>query len=433
MISLPSGGSVAARAILFMSTHALAPLLANKAQYATNTATAVTALQQWYDPGDGLWTTTGWWNSANLMTVLADFAGTGAGGSQQAAIAKSVFATTFANAQQVRQTAVKVVNEAGLVTSSYTKVGDAADAGKGNGGFNVTFDLEGRDISGFAGFINDFYDDEGWWALAWMRAYDVTRDNTYLAMAQSIFADMQGGASPPSCGGGIWWSKDRAYKNAIANELFLAVAAGLANRVGVAHGAGAAGAAVAANYASIAAGQWAWFKASGMINAQGLINDGLTIQADGSCVNNGRTAWSYNQGVVLGALVELHHARGGADASLLPAAVSIAKAAIAALSTNGILHESCEASGGSCGGDAPTFKGVFLRNLHYLQREPSLAAADAAAFKTFILQNADSIWNNDRLAGSNQLGLVWSGPPAVVSAATHGAAMDCLVGAVVAA
>ena len=80
------------------------------------------------------------------------------------------------------------------------------------------------------GFINNYYDDEGWWALAWVNAYDLTHTPQYLQMAQSIFADMAGGWDTATCGGGIWWSKDKTYKNAIANELFLSVAAHLANR-----------------------------------------------------------------------------------------------------------------------------------------------------------------------------------------------------------
>ncbi|CAK7199766.1 hypothetical protein SEUCBS139899_002449 [Sporothrix eucalyptigena] len=424
MVRILSAGSLAARALVFMSTKPFTPEATNKAQYTANTASAVNTLQgQWYDDFDGLWNSTGWWNSANLLTTLADFALDAASDAKKSELT-SVFANTFTNAQKVAQTASKVVNAAGLVTSTYTKKPLTFDINNNN--------LTARDeYQGFAGFINNFYDDEGWWALAWIRAFDVTGTAAYLAMAESIFADMQTGATPASCGGGIWWSKDHTYKNAIANELYLAVAASLANRANTT--------AARASYLSTAASQWAWFKASGMINSQGTINDGLTILSDGSCVNNNQTVWSYNQGVVLGGLVELHRAQqtaGSADSTLIPAAASIANAAINKLSTSGILHESCEAGGGNCGGDGPTFKGVFLRNLHYLQQEPTLDASTARALKAYILQNADSIWATDRVSGSNQLGLVWSGPPTAggsPTAATHGSAMDCLVAAIAAA
>jgi len=91
------------------------------------------------------------------------------------------------------------------------------------------------------------YDDEAWWALAWLRAYDLTvalgkSDDRYLAMAVVIFNDMTKGWDEV-CDGGIYWSKDHTddkdppngpngpYKNAIANELFLALAAGLYRRL----------------------------------------------------------------------------------------------------------------------------------------------------------------------------------------------------------
>lgn len=35
---------------------------------------ALSALQIWYDARSGLWTTTGWWNSASAMTTLANLA-----------------------------------------------------------------------------------------------------------------------------------------------------------------------------------------------------------------------------------------------------------------------------------------------------------------------------------------------------------------------
>ncbi len=68
-----------------------------------------------------------------------------------------------------------------------------------------------------------------------------------------------------------------------------------------------------------------------------------------------------------------------------------------------------------------------MRNLHYLQK-----AAPQDAFKAYILENADSIWNKDRFAQNNTLGLAWAGPPTQggpPSAATQSSAMDALVAA----
>lgn len=97
-----------------------------------------------------------------------------------------------------------------------------------------------------------------------------------------------------------------------------------------------------------------------MINDNNLINDGLDINSDGSCTNNHDAVWSYNQGVILGGLVELSKATG--DTQYLSEATSIAEAAIEALSEDGILHESCEPN--DCGGDGPQFKGEQTRVVH---------------------------------------------------------------------
>src|SRR5262249_7677686 len=159
-------------------------------------------------------------------------------------------------------------------------------------------------------------DDEGWWALAWIRAYDLTRQTQYLDAAKTIFSDMSGGWDQ-TCNGGIWWSKARSYKNAIANELFLAVAVRLHPRT---PGDGGAG-----GFLEWAQREWQWFNNSGMINAENLVNDGL----NGSCVNNGSTAWTYNQGVLIGGLVDLAAVSG--DSSLLLRANAIATASMTKL------------------------------------------------------------------------------------------------------
>ena len=90
--------------------------------------------------------------------------------------------------------------------------------------------------------------------------------------------------------------------------------------------------------------EWQWFQSSGMINSQNLINDGLT---NDTCENNGGTVWSYNQGVILGALTEL--ARATSDDSYITTAKTIADAAIANLTdASGVLHDPCEPD---CGAD----------------------------------------------------------------------------------
>jgi hypothetical protein len=35
---------------------------------------ALSSLQIWYNVGTGLWSTTGWWNSANIVTIVANLA-----------------------------------------------------------------------------------------------------------------------------------------------------------------------------------------------------------------------------------------------------------------------------------------------------------------------------------------------------------------------
>jgi len=126
-----------------------------------------------------------------------------------------------------------------------------------------------------------------------------------------------------------------------------------------------------------------------MINGQNLINDGL----DANCKNNGLPTWSVNQGVILGALVEL--SKGSlSGVGVLDSAKTLAKAAIQALSNqDGILVEAnkCEMQPSACGADAKQFKGVFIRNLGYLNE-----VIGDGDIRAFILNNADSVWGKDR-------------------------------------
>lgn len=313
---------------------------------------AVARLQRWYNPATGLWDSTGWWNAANALTVLVDFSR-----ATHSDDAVSTLERTYSEHQA-------------------------------------------------KGFLNNFYDDEGWWALAWIDAWDLTHKPEYLATAQQIFDNMQGGWDD-TCGGGLWWSKKRSYKNAIANELFLSVAAHLANR--------SQDAEQRAQDLEWARREWAWFRQSGMIEHDHLISDGL----DQHCQDNHARKWTYNQGVVLGGLAELSLEPG--QKGVLRPAGRIAQAAIHRLvDADGILHDACEPR---CGGDGTQFKGIFVRNLAALeQRQPK------TAYREFILRNAESILAHDE-DPDHSLGLVWSGPVTDVNASTQSSALDALVAA----
>ncbi|KAK0619928.1 glycosyl hydrolase family 76-domain-containing protein [Immersiella caudata] len=396
MVSKSWGGLVARAALLM---HSRVVERTDNPNYSLNALDSVKALQGWYNTTTGLWDSTGWWNSANCLTTLADWALHD--NSYQSLNITDVMANTFTKAQTTPGRVQKRLTSTGLIISDFiVKSRHRRD------------DIETR---GFAGFLNDFYDDEGWWALAWIRSWDVTHEPKYLDMAQRIFEDMKTGEDT-ICGGGIWWKKDRKYKNAIANELYLSIAASLANRVASDR---------KGYYLDTAKTSWSWFLNSTMLNPQNLINDGLALNPDGSCSNNNLTTWSYNQGVILGGLAELSKATN--DTSYLTTAISIAKAALPILSNSlGVIHEAnrCEPN---CGADGSQFKGVFMRNLNYLH---SVAPQDI--FRTAIMANANSIWLNDRNGNTNQLGIDWSGPWNAgqgPNASTHSSAMDAVVAA----
>ncbi|KAI1877208.1 uncharacterized protein JN550_001280 [Neoarthrinium moseri] len=379
MVSFTYVGGLLSRASWLMSIKETS--IANQETYLDNTIQAISQLQNWYNEDTGLWDTTGWWNSANCLTVLADFAVLGVDSGLNIA---AIIQNTYEQAQKTVVTAQKTISAAGLPVSSYTRVTKR----------------DGLQKRGFDNFLNDYYDDEGWWALAMIRSHDLgvqgLGDQQYLQAAVEIFEDMKAGNS--SCGG-IYWSKVTKYTNAIANELYLSVAASLANRMTNKE-----------YYLDIAVNQWNWFKNSGMINSNNLINDGL----DDSCKNNGQNTWTYNQGVILGGLVELYKATN--DAGLLLEAQTIATAAMNTLQRNGTLYEGCEPN---CGADGAQFKGVFMRNLRYLQD-----VAPLPTFKAFLMHNADSIWANDR--NGTQLGVAWTGPYTTADAGSQSSAIDAL-------
>jgi predicted alpha-1,6-mannanase (GH76 family) len=259
-------------------------------------------------------------------------------------------------------------------------------------------DVIERSFRRYRGRRSRYYDDDGWYLKAWLRAYHVTGSAAFLDEAMALFQEMTRGWDDV-CGGGLWWSRDRTYKNAITNSLFLLAAARLHRE------------APRGSHLDWAARAWAWFDAAGMINEDHLVNDGL----DDGCANNGGVTWTYNQGVVLSALAELWQITG--DRGYLRRAEQIADATLTRLvSPDGVLTEPCEPD--RCSGNNQVFKGVFAQGL------ARLAAADREArprYHAFLAANVDSVWTRAR-DRRNGVGLSWAGPVGRVTGATQIAA-----------
>ena len=255
-------------------------------------------------------------------------------------------------------------------------------------------------------------DDTEWWALAWIDAYDLTGDQTYLNEAVTIADYVSTQWDTSTCGGGVWWNTQDTYKNAITNALYVRLTASLHNRV---PGDTA--------WPAKATTAWNWFLSSGMIDSNGLVNDGLTS----SCGNNGETVWSYNQGMTIGAADEMYRATG--DAADLSEATYLANSAVnsSALVSDGLLTESCDSLSTTCDDNQEQFKGICTR---YLGELNTLVGG---TYTSFLDTQANALWNDDR-DSLNDFGERWSGQnpsadPNVSDWRTQAGALEALLAA----
>lgn len=98
--------------------------------------------------------------------------------------ATSTFSNTFTQAQAQGSDVAKYIDYSGMIHSTYVDKNTSS---------NMRYGSRRLVERGYQDFINDYYDDEGWWALAWIAAYDLTQNQDYLNMAITIFNDMAGG------------------------------------------------------------------------------------------------------------------------------------------------------------------------------------------------------------------------------------------------
>lgn len=387
----------------------------SQAQHRTNAVSASSTLMGWYNQTSGLWETTDWWNAASCITTMALLTKVDP---QLEFITSKVWNNTYEKAQKHSLHQSRASPDA-IGPANTTTPGQHEPRIRSFNNHNTYHRRPIRSINTKRAileewvmdpknFLNTFYDDEGWWALAWMQVYDLTGNREHLSVATELFDDMAFTGYNATCGG-IWWNKKRNYNSAISNELFLSVAASLANRDKE----------NSEYYLDWAKRQWNWFARSGLINEDWNINDGLDTL---NCKNNDGAVWSYNQGVILGGLAELAKADPKNATAYLEPAKKIALAARKKLAdSKDILHDANEPN---MGNDGNQFKGVFARNLWQLYE-----ATKEPWMRTFLIRNAEAVWTQSRNETSGQLGPVWSGPYAVSTAASHSSALDVLVAA----
>ncbi|KAK4456271.1 glycoside hydrolase family 76 protein [Podospora aff. communis PSN243] len=243
-------------------------------------------------------------------------------------------------------------------------------------------------------FRADSTDDTGWWALALLRMFDITGDYAYLNISIQDEAYMSQYRTTDDCNGGILQDiRHMSYKNAISNQLYMLLTAFLHTRIPN-----------DTTYLSKALATWDWLHASAMLNPDYLFNDGLAKTSDGVCYNKKLPTWTYNQGVILGALTELFHATG--NHTYLTTATSIASAVISSpsLSPSSILTEPCEGTEDGCNNDQEVFKGIFAKHLARLSK-----TLEDDPYREYLEGNARSVVREAKGDGG-LFDVSWKGP-----------------------
>lgn len=247
-----------------------------------------------------------------------------------------------------------------VLVDAYIRTGDAA--------IKTRMDnlLQGMQVKNGNTILNHFYDDMEWMTLACLRAYEATSDARYKTAAATLWADIQGGWDD-TFGGGIYWTKDRQNKNTPAN----APASIIASRMYQ----------LDRKPEDLA---WAkkiyqWQKDNLVDPVSGLVWDGL--DATGT---NKDWKFTYNQGVVIGAAVELYKLTG--EDIYIADALRTANNALGSEFTRENIFKD------EGGGDGGLFKGVLVRYLMLLITDGSISSTDQAKFANALLLNAQTMW-----------------------------------------
>lgn len=238
--------------------------------------------------------------------------------------------------------------------------------------------VTGIRLRNFLTVVNSYYDDMAWLALSTLRLEHLARDSRTKAgrrrnarVLQSLTLQFDS-ASTDDLGGGTFWSKKRDFKNTPAT------------------------APVALYYARTgqtgkAQALLEWLDARLFDPDQGLYRDGLRIAPGGDVVLES-AIYTYNQGPVLGALLELGGGANLTRAASLVASVARSLALPAPLAGRSATVLRCEGTG-----DGGLFTGILARYLALAALDRRLPAATRTTAAALVNDTAEAFWEGRRL------------------------------------
>ncbi|GGH98314.1 glycoside hydrolase family 76 protein [Arthrobacter liuii] len=225
-------------------------------------------------------------------------------------------------------------------------------------------------------FVNSYYDDMAWLALAALRldrlAEETRRPGRRRnAKVRTSLALQFDAACTDDLGGGTFWSKKRDFKNTPATapvSLFYA-------RTG---------------QRAKAQALLDWLDATLFDPDQCLYLDGARLNRAGEVVVE-RAVYTYNQGPVLGALLEL----GGDDNLARAVALVDAVDRLLTLADSSVLR--CEGTG-----DGGLFTGILCRYLALAAADHRLPEATRTTAARLVTDTAEAFWSGRRAVGAGE-------------------------------
>lgn len=249
-------------------------------------------------------------------------------------------------------------------------------------------------VRNFLRLTNSYYDDMAWLALAAGRleALALEINNRGLRSARRAGAVLETQlirAHTNDLGGGIFWSRKRDYKNTPAT--------------------GPSALHFARSGRPLRAQQLLdWLHSTLFDPEQGLYMDGVHPHPAGPEIE--RTIYSYNQGPVLGAMLELGGERNLAHAADLIDAVAH-HLTIALTADDGGTRRPLRLHGG---GDGGLFTGILIRYLTIAARHSALPERTRRLAENLVLDTAEELWAG-RSPGPRPIFSSDIGPPAAAT------------------